>query len=148
MAIRRAISKPPMQGKNARPAFVVQGDLPEAVHEAYMVLVDDKKPREVIPKGLTASVVFFSSDFGRYVHLRSVERHDNDIDIKYEFVPHKSKEVTAHFAIIPLDKLPSGTMRVNIAQAPMSAEFASGWKPIIDDTARCIVSNSFSFVVK
>jgi hypothetical protein len=148
-SIRRVLSMPTAQGKDAKAAFVVLGTGLKAIHEAHAVLVDGKKPRETIPKDSEASVVFFSYEFGRYVHLHSVERHGNSIEIKYEFVPHKSKELTEHFAVMPLGKLPAGTLRVDIVELPMPQQLiAAGWKPISADVSRGVVCRSFSFVVK
>ncbi len=148
-SIRQLLSRPPAEGKDGKAGFVVLGRPMDALHEAHAVLVDGKKALDTIPKDNLSSVVFFSHEFGRYVHVQSVERRGNDIEIKYKFVPHKSKELTEHFALIPLGKLPAGTMRVNILQTPMPKELVvAGWKPISADTARRVVCNSFSFVVK
>src|SRR4051812_33737127 len=56
-SIRRALSTPPPQRKEAKPTFVVLGSGLTALHEAHRVLVDGKQPREDIPKNSDASIV-------------------------------------------------------------------------------------------
>src|SRR5690349_11794349 len=50
-SIQRALSKPPAGPKNARTAFVVEGNGLNAVSEARGVLVDGKKSRGAIRQG-------------------------------------------------------------------------------------------------
>ena len=148
-SIRQALSKPQPEGTHTEPAFVVVGSGLNAIHEAHGVLVDGKKPRESISQDQVATIVFFSREFGRYVHLRRVEQRGNNIEVGYQFIPHKTKEVTGHFAIIPLGKLPAGKTRVEVKQTPMPQEYISaGWKPTSSEVAKGVVCSSFSFSVE
>jgi hypothetical protein len=148
-AIRRTLSTRPPQGKTARAGFAVVGDGPDALPDIHAVLVEGKKPRENFPPDSDLTLVFFSYQFGFYVHLHSVSLRGDFIEIQYRFVPHKTKEVTEHFALIPVGKLRPSKVQVDVLQLPMAQEFASaGWKPVNDDVVRRIVCQSFSFVVK
>jgi hypothetical protein len=147
--IRRSLSVQPPQGKKAGTGFAVVGVGPDAMREVHVVLVEGKKPSQIFPSNSDVSLVFYSYQFNRYVHLRSVSRRGNVIEIQYQFVPHKTKELTEHFALIPLSKLQLGKVQVDVVQAPMAQEFVRAeWKPVGDDTARQIVCGSFSFEVE
>ena len=113
------------------------------------MLVDGKKPQETFPPDTKVSLVFFSYQYGPYVHLHKVTRRGNLINVRYQFVPHKTEEVTEHFALIPIGKLAAGKVRVEIIQSPMEPKFVkAGWKDIKPDIASRIVCGSFSFDVK
>ena len=147
ISMQRALSKPRPKGKDAEAAFVVHGTGLKAVHEAHGVLVDGKKPRDTIPKGSEASIVFFSHEFGRYVHLDSVSRGKDHFTIRFKFVPHATKELSAHFALIPLGNCPSRKTRVEIVQLPMDKVFIDeGWKPVSSEIVQRIVCHPVSFV--
>lgn len=146
--IRLAMSKAPLQGKDANSGFAVIGSGFDSLREAHAVLVDGRKPRQTFPQGSDVSVVFFSHQFGQYVHLHKVERRGDVVEIQYQFVPHKSKELTEHFALIPLGRLDAGTMRVEIVQSPMRQEFVdAGLKPTSPEVARRVVCGSFSITI-
>lgn len=147
--IRDALSTPPPQGKEASAGFAVAGSGADALREAHAVLVGGKKPRQTLPQDSELSLVFFSYQFGPYVHLQKVLRRGNVIEVQYLFVPHKTEEVTEHFALIPLGKLAAGKVRVEITQLPMEKRFVSaGWNDIAPEVARRIVCRPFSFVVE
>ena len=147
--IRDMLSKRPPQGREAKPGFAVVGTGPDALREAHAVLSDGEEPRQKLPQNSEASVVFFSFQFGHYVHLHKVIRRGNVVEVYYRFVPHKTKELTEHFALIPLDRLIVGKGRVEIIQSPMEQEFfITGWESVKSEVARRIVCNSFSFVVE
>lgn len=148
-SIRRSLSMPVAQDSRGKTGFVVLGTSVTALHEAHAILVDGKKPREVFPHNCDLCAVFFSREFGRYVQIRRITSCGNLITIHYEFVPHKTKELSTHFALVPLGKLLPGKKQVTIAQVPLSAELSSaGWKPICLDVSQQIVCKSFSFVVE
>lgn len=141
--ISNALGFPPNNGE-AKPAFAVQGRGLEALREAHSVIVDKKKPRDIIPAGSEVSVVFFTHETGPYVHLQKVERQGNNIDIHYKFVPHEEEETERYIALIPLGKLPVGEYRVNVVRSP---DAGSRLKKVSDEYAQRVVSRSFSFTV-
>ena len=105
-------------------------------------------PRKEYPLGSEISVVFFSYLGGPYVHLYRAERRHGDIEIRYRFVPHETKELTVHVALVPLGKLQSGKYRVNIVRSPMEQRMIDlGFRDVSDENARRIVCSSFSFSV-
>ncbi len=147
--IRTSLSTTQLKRGMARAGFVVVGEGIGAVQGAHAVLVEGKKAPQQLPADTEISLVFFSCQFGRYVQLQKVVRDDNVIEVQYQFIPHKSKEVTQHFALIPLGKMVPGNMRVKITQVPMAREFVSaGWQPVQPDTERRIVCQPFSFDVE
>jgi hypothetical protein len=146
IAIQRALSKPRAKGKVAESAFVVLGTGQEAIHEAHAVLVDGKKARKILPQGSQASIVFFSYEYGQYVHLRDVFRDKNRVTIQFEFIPHETKDISAHFAIIPLPECHSENMQVEIVQLSKAQAFVEqGFKQVGVETSQKIVCRPFSF---
>jgi hypothetical protein len=146
--IRRRLVTATPNWKEAKAAFAVAATELKALREAHAVLVEGKKPRQTFPADSDISIIFFSYQFGQYVHLEKVTRRGNVIDVQYKFVPHKTKEVTEHFALIPLGKLAPGKAHVEITQSPMEPKWINaGWKDVDRDVARRIVCRPFSFVV-
>jgi hypothetical protein len=147
--IRRALSQLPPQGKEAGKGIAVLGTGVDALAEAHAVLVEGKKPRKTFPVDSEVSIFFYSYESGFYVHLRSITRQGNSIEIRYRFVTHKTKELTQHFALIPLGKITPGQFPVEIIQAPMPEEFIkAGWKPVKSEVVKRIVCKSFSFLAE
>ncbi len=94
------------------------------------------------------TLVFFSQEFNCYVRLQSVERQADVITVKYVFVPHKTKELTDHFALIPIGKLPKGKWRVEIVQSPMEQKYKdAGFKEVSAKIAGQVVCGSFTFEI-
>ena len=127
--------------------FVVTGTGRSALQAAHDVLTDKKRRQSGFPTNSELSIVFFSYQFGDYIHLESVEQSKNVIEIRYRFVPHMTREVTEHFAIIPLGKLEPGKYQVDIVndsagskavESPMGSD--QGW-------ANKVICKSFSFSV-
>lgn len=146
--IRNVLSDCRTEGKKARTAFAVSGTGHVALREAHAVIVEGKKPHKTFPVGGEISAVVFSCSFGAYVHLHKIERKGNLIEIDYRFVPHKTKESTEHFAIVPLGPLPAGEYLVAVINAPMDQRFVdAGVKPIDLKVANEVVSRSFSISV-
>jgi hypothetical protein len=130
------------------PGFVVQGDESEALLQAFAVLVSHKEASSTVTHDLNTWIVFFAKDSGQYVHLRSVTRAGNKITVDFTFVPHDSKNLTRHFALIPLGKLPTGKYEVAIVNSPMDKRYLDQhFKPIPKDGVRWIVAKSFDFDV-
>lgn len=133
----------------AGPAFAVQGTGLEALKNAHAVITEKQSRPTSLPQDSEVSVIFFSLEFGNYVHLTKVERDKNTINIRYEFVPHTQKHLTRHFAIIPLGKLPKGQYKVDVGAEPFADRFRDqGMVEIPDERKLPRVSPSFEFSVK
>ncbi|MEX0613512.1 MAG: hypothetical protein WD738_10995 [Pirellulales bacterium] len=146
--IVRALADPPAKGKQARACFAVLGTGLEALREAHVLLAKGEKPHERFPAGSEICVVFSSYRTGSYVHLHKVERRGNNVEIYYRFVPHRTRNMTVHFAVIPLGKLPRGKVSVQIIQSPMEQRFVEwGLEPLRPDWAERVVCKSFFFAV-
>jgi hypothetical protein len=114
--ILRALATRPPDPDGAKPGFAVLGTNEESLRAAHAAIVDGKVPHQLFPAGRDVSLVFFSHQLGSYVHIQEVHRDGSRIEIQYRFVPHRTREVTAHFAMIPLGKLPVGKYTVEILQ--------------------------------
>jgi hypothetical protein len=146
--ILQALSKN-KPGQKAQAAFAVLGAGAEALKQAHAVLADGKKPRASFPADSKVSVVFFSYSFSYYVHLRKIEQEPGKVVITYRFGPHRTKEMTSHFALIPLDKQPPGEVKVEFVRAPIDPQLKVGWfKEPPPTTDAQIVSQPFSFTVE
>jgi len=154
--IRRALVQEPVKGtsrpiqwKDAKPGFAVLGTGMDALRESHAVLVEKQEPRKSFPVDTEITLVFFSYDAGSYVHFHRVDRLDNVVEIRYQFVPHYSSDASEHFALIPLGKLPAGKQRVNVIQSPLQQKHVDkfGVQPLRPEWGRRIVCKSFSFSV-
>ncbi len=152
--IRRALRPEPIQGtnpiqwKDASPGFAVLGTGMDALHKAHAVLVKNQEPRKSFPADAEITLVFFSYQAGTYVHLHRVDRRDEIVEIRYRFVPHRTRDLSEHFALIPLGKLSGGKLRVEVIQSPLQQKHVnlSGMKPLQPEWGRQVVCKSFSFL--
>ncbi len=134
--------------KIAGPGFAARGTGMEALIAAHAELPEGQKPPDTFPFGSKLSVVFFSHGFNYYVHLNRVERLGNVITIRYRFVPHETKNLSSHFAIIPVSDLQHGEVQVNIVRSPMEEKYIDGgFKPVNAEWERRVVCKSFSFSI-
>ena len=91
---------------------------------------------------------FFSHAFGYYVHLRKVEQEPGKIVITYRFAPHRTKEMTNHFALIPLGNLSPGKVKVESVRAPIDSQLTvAGFKEPSAAMAMQVVAQPFEFEV-
>lgn len=110
--------------EQAPPAFFVEGTGLDALRQLVNQLEKYEKSEgehpavAKVPAHKELSLVFFSYGGGRYIHLDSVKQGGNRIGIDYHEVAHQSKDVTSHFAIIPVGKLEPGPGKVLIDQLP------------------------------
>ncbi len=123
--------------------FAVKSNDLEALRAAHGVLVDGKEPRESFAVGSDVTLVFFSypSD-GYHIHLKRIERHDDEIAIQYDLKPYFERYLSMGFALIPLGKLPVGKYRCIPTQIAMEPRFAAMVKKSLDEDW------SFQFVCK
>jgi hypothetical protein len=127
--------------------FAVVGVGEAALNEADKVLAQGDGPAKQMPANADVSIVFFSAFFNRYVHLTSVDMRKGRIAIDYVLVPHMSKEMTAHLALIPVGPLSAGKWEVEITQVQDKKILEEGYKQISDEMAREVVCEPFSFDV-
>lgn len=126
--------------KEPRLGFVVVGTGMKALQAAHAILVAKGPPRQTVPVDKELTAVFFSYEVGSYVHLTKVTRDGNTITIQYCFVPHLTKEMTRHFALIPIGRFKQGKVNVNMQQVDEKGQ-------IVDKEWNRPISKSFSFEV-
>ena len=134
----------------AGPAFAVEGTGLGSLKNAHAVIIG-KQPRPTsLPQGHDISIVFFSVTSGHYVHLTKVERDHQSIRIQYEFVSHLTRDLTQHFAIIPLGKLGEGDFKVDIVAQGFEKPFQDdpGMRANPNERMLRRVSTSFDFEVE
>jgi len=148
MQIRKSLWSFPKKGEEAQRGFAVLGNGPEALREVFAVLVEKKESQDVFPTGSEISVMFFAYQSTLYVHLSSVHRQGNTIEVHYRFIPHETEDMSEHFALIPLGELSSGTYHVKMIQAPMDRTYVGDeFQRITEERASRIVCHSFDFSV-
>jgi hypothetical protein len=131
-----------------RPGFAVNGTGHTALEKACAIFEDRTKPDGCFPSGSDVSVIFFSYQFAYYVRLADVERQGNTIRIHYQYVPHLTNNLSQHFAIIPMGKLPDGKYEVEIIQVPMEKKWLEGGvKPPSQEIVAKTICKPFSFSV-
>jgi hypothetical protein len=136
------------KSKTTAKGFAVAGTEKEALSKALSAFIKKQQPRQAFPANAQVIVFFFSHSFGQYVHLNDVERREKTIKIVYRFVPHKTKQLTAHYALIPLGKLPIGKYRVDIVRLPLEQKYVNqGFKSVDSQWGNRVVCQPFSFEV-
>ncbi len=136
-------------GQQPKRGFAVMGTGADALREAHAVLVKGRNPKESLPVGSEISVVFYSHLFGYYVRLHEIKKQPGAIVIQYHFVPHRTKEMTRHFALIPVGELAPGDVKVEILRSPQEQNLAAaGFKAPDAATDSRVVSQSFRFRVE
>lgn len=147
--IRKQLTKGRAKDELAGQAFVVQGHGHTALVNAHDILVNHKKPKESFKAGSQLSLVFYTYSSSRYVHLSKVQVSAGSIDVHYKFVPHRTKEMTSHFALMPLGEVPAGKYKVKLARVPLENMFVhSGFKPVDEHYIRRVICQSTMFEVK
>lgn len=128
--------------------FAVEGSGAVALQHAHDVLVSGEKPRYRFAPDSELSIVFFSREFGRNVHIREVALKDGTMEVRYQLVPHKTENTTAHFALIPIGKLPVGKHHVKMARMPLDQSYRdASYQPLSDSDTRRIVCQSFYLAI-
>jgi len=135
--------------KIAGPGFVVIGTGMEAWLATHAKLPEGQKYPETFPFGSELSVVFFSHGFNYYVHLLRVERQGNVITIRYRFIPHKTDDFSAHFALISIGQLPPGRVEVKVIRSPIEKKIVeAGYQSVSIDDDHRVICKSFSFTIE
>jgi hypothetical protein len=138
----------PRKNKLAGPAFAVTGTGLSALRQAHAVLVDNTTSQHLFGSADDISIVFFSHSFGSYVRFEQIQQHGNTFDIQYRFESHLTRDMSRHFALIPIGKLPIGTYRVKLVQLPIVGEGVAGEDTLVSaDKVRHIICQSFYFSV-
>lgn len=130
-------------------AFAVVGTGKKALTEAKEILSGRKKPQSSFSANSRLSIVFYSLQSGSYVHLTSVERQGNRINIHFQFVPHFTDDMSDHFALIPVMQLPHGEIEVQIIQESMKDQYGIGeGLEANSDWQDHVICKPFSFTVE
>jgi hypothetical protein len=139
---------PPTRASLAGPGFAVIGTEADSLRQAANKLIQrPRRGRERFLSGSSMTVVFFAHPTAGYVHLHAVEVAGTDVTIKYRIVPHRTKESTTHFALIPLGKLPAGEYRVRMVLLPPPEEAGKRARPFDPGIAARDVCGDFTFLV-
>lgn len=139
----------PSQGEKARPGFVVIGTDKKALQEAHAVLKDKNNVdwQQQLPKDTELSLVFFHYVTGWHPQLESVDQSGDSVVVRYRFIqPEEPSFGAARFALIPLGKLPPGTVNVRFEQ--MQPRDYRGLKIKEKPDVERLVCDSFSFEVR
>lgn len=135
--------------RRAGSPFAVVGTGSEALKNAHAVITGRKARSDSLSKDHEISIAFFTLYSGYYMHLTNVSWSQQTIRIRYEFIPHETKDLTRHFALIPLGKLPKGKFQVEVVAEPLAQRFIEKrWKEFDDETKARIISSSFEFEVR
>ena len=138
----------PKEGETADPGFVVVGTGKEALKNAQATLRtrNRKEPEQILPSDTDLTLVFYTYTCGWHVRINSVERAGDLITVKYQFIAQPVAGFAAtRFALIPIDTLRPGTIRVKVEQIPPVDEKGQPAKPLRNPNR--FVCDSFSFDV-
>jgi hypothetical protein len=122
---------------DVKKSFAVVGTGRAALLAASAVLVDQKPASEQFSSADEISIVFTCSSAAMTCQLEDVTRNGNRIEVPFQLTRRGDEWNSAHFALIPLGKLPTGKYEVEFVQKP---------KP--DNLGSKYVGKSFSLEVK
>jgi hypothetical protein len=115
-ALTRLFTARLQKREKAGPAFVVEGNGETALKN--MVAGLDSEPEEYLPANTDISLVFYAHFNSYYVGIDAVKQIGKKFIVPYQFVSHHQGNMTFHFALIPLGKLPPGEYKVEMEQLP------------------------------
>jgi len=135
------------------PGFAVQGTGRHALEAVKVMLEQEQLLIQTFSHGTEVSLFFFTRDSGHYVHLKDVRQLEQAVVISYRFVPHSdigvtTKQLTKHFALIPLGKLAVGKYSVQILRSPMEKRYQKHGRPTSQELVEKLICKSFSFSVE
>ena len=142
-SLNRLFAKRLRKREKAGPAFVVEGF--EEVALKNMAAAIDREPEKYVPAGKDVSLVFYTHFSSYAVRIDAVERVGNKFVVPFQFVHRHEGNMTFHFALIPLGKLPPGEYHVEIEQLPTIDKFGGRIKHRTD--LRWVVCQSSTFHV-
>ena len=146
--IDRVLSKGLEKDESAGPGFVVLGQGEQALKNAFRVLVKHETPEKKFPANKKLSLVFYSHSSSQYVQIERVEIRSKKIVLTFRMVPHETKELSSHYALVPLNKLSTGKYQVELVRAPLSpAEVRANYKAAPEQYVKKIVCQPFSFTI-
>lgn len=148
LRIGRALSHY-QKNKPAGDGFVVKGFDNNALLQVDAVFAEQANRIDDFVTQDDLTLCFFSHSTGRYVALDQVVREGTEIIVKYHFAAHNSRDMSYHFALIPLGKLPAGDYHVEMKQLPGTGPAWGPPAPPIDpERVKQLVCGSFDFKVK
>lgn len=129
-------------------AFAVRGSGMVAVEDALDILSDRRMPRGYFKTEDEVSIIFYAEGRSHHVHLEGIERKGLKVLVQYKLVRHLDDSQTSfNYAVIPLGKLPEGSVEVEILEMPSEeAEGGSNRHPPAskEETARVRPSCRFT----
>lgn len=148
--ILHALASRPREKRDelAGPAFVVAGTGKEALKNAAAVFAtkETKWPEDQLPANTDLSLVFYSYQSSQYLRIVSVDQTPRSVTVTYQPIRHRSMLLSNYFALIPLGKLPEGSVTVRIVGLPLIDEQNHHVTPWVDPHKR--VCNGSTFGVR
>ena len=139
---------PGSEGLSAKAGFVVSGTSADALRQLHSILTAQKERSNIWPADSQLWIIFFAHASGRYVHIEPVTVHDRTVEVRYQFVPHKTQELTPQIAMIPLGKLEPGHYEFTYVAIPLGRKYVdAGFKPVTDEDIRRIICKPFTFQI-
>ena len=97
-----------------------------------------------MPQDEDASIVFFAKQSAVYVHIVKVQQVVGAVRLYYQVIPHETRDLTTHFALVPVKGLRAGRQKIEIIQIPFTHPNLADEK-ILEDASR-ICRGSMFFV--
>jgi hypothetical protein len=118
-------------GQTPRRAFVVEGTGLTALQNATEVMTGNAKPVKQSNSDTDVSLMFFAYESGFYVQVDRVEIESGRVMVRYHLTPHETKELTRHFALIPLGTFPPGTIRFEFISSPQDTSVGDAFDSVV-----------------
>jgi hypothetical protein len=118
--LRKLLSGSTNKRQGTPKVFLTHGDTAEAIKNAIAYL----SGKESKPPAAPSFAVFYSYEMGGYyVHLQRASVSDKVLTLEYAFVPHETREVTWHFALIPLADHQCKIKKVVVKPLPLATKY-------------------------
>jgi hypothetical protein len=114
--IRKSSFLRPNRDDEIDACFVVAGKGIEAISNASKVILSKEKAARAFRSDGELSLFFFARRSGVFVHVTRAIVRDGVIHITYSLEPHSTRQVTEHFALIPLGTLKPGKYTVELSR--------------------------------
>ncbi|MGL4514844.1 MAG: hypothetical protein ACRCT8_17285 [Lacipirellulaceae bacterium] len=139
------------RGSPVGEAMAVQGSGLDALVNVFRVFtkqVDKSRGAKGLAGDDGVSLFFFTAYSPRYVHLKEITRSGSNVAVKYDLIPHLTKDLSMHLALVPLGDLPAGQYRVEVSAKPLTEDaVGAGFTDVDDQWKDRHVSSSFAFRV-
>lgn len=119
--VKQQLYKLPRDGSAMPEAFAYAGGPARGPQLLLDRLRNKTTAKSVVTQGDPIFVMIFSGNDVRYFRFAGAAWKENTLEIMCEFIPHRTRNESVHFAILPIGNLPPGTYSLTFKHKPLPA---------------------------